>query len=139
MNPTVPRPLARLLAVTATVLALVGAPVGLSARAADAAPADAPGGPGAAATWTTGDKEGLGTSTDHRLEGLVHPHRRDDERGLLPERGHPERAGTAVRGHGRGAFTQRETDATVDRTSTLSDRTSLTYQQISTDSRVAGG
>src|SRR6478752_4790735 len=26
-------------------------------------PADAPGGPGASATWTTGDKEGLGTST----------------------------------------------------------------------------
>ena len=26
------------------------------------APADAPGAPGASATWTTGDKEGLGTS-----------------------------------------------------------------------------
>ena len=62
MNPTAPRPLTRLLAVTATVLALVGALVGLSARTADAAPADAPGAPGAGATWTTGDKEGLGTS-----------------------------------------------------------------------------
>ena len=83
--------------------ALVIAAVAAAAMLAPAVPAfaaprpltDAPGAPGAAATWTTGDKEGLGTSPVERLEGLVHPHRRDDQRGLLPERGHPERAGAA--------------------------------------------
>ena len=62
MNPTARRPRTPLLAVTTTVLALVAALLGLTARTAEAAAADAPGAPGATATWTTGDKEGIGTS-----------------------------------------------------------------------------
>src|SRR4051794_12974241 len=62
MNPTTRRPRVRLLAATTTVMALAAALMGLTAHAAVAAPGDAPGAPGATATWTTGDKEGLGTS-----------------------------------------------------------------------------
>ncbi len=133
MNPTVPRPLARLLAVTATVLALVGALVGLSARAADAAPADAPGAPGAAATWTTGDKEGLGTSQSsaskvwYTLTG-----------GTMSEVYYPSGVTPNVRElqfavTDGASWTQLETDATVTRSVTLADRSSLTYQQTSAD------
>ena len=133
MNPTVPRPLTRLLAVTATVLALVGALVGLSARAADAAPADAPGAPGAAATWTTGDKEGLGTSQSsaskvwYTLTG-----------GTMSEVYYPSGVTPNVRElqfavTDGASWTQLETDATVTRSVTLADRSSLTYQQTSAD------
>ncbi len=133
MNPTAPRPLTRLLAVTATVLALVGALVGLSARTADAAPVDAPGAPGAGATWTTGDKEGLGTSQSsaskvwYTLTG-----------GTMSEVYYPSGVTPNVRElqfavTDGASWTQLETDATVTRTVTLADRSSLTYQQTSAD------
>ena len=78
-----------------------------------------PGGPGASATWTTGDKEGLGTSTTtaskvwYTLTG-----------GTMSEVYYPNGNTPNVRElqfavtDGK-TFTQRETDATVDRTSTL--------------------
>ena len=36
----------------------------------------APGAPGAPSTWTTGAKQGIGTATTTRLEGVVQPRRR---------------------------------------------------------------
>ena len=59
---TPPRRLRRWKA-TAAIAATTTAVMGGTAGAALGAPTDAPGAPGAAATWTTGDKEGLGTST----------------------------------------------------------------------------
>ena len=53
---------------------------------------DAPGAPGADATWRTGDKDGVGTSLSRDLQGLVHALRRHPERDLLPGRRHPQRA-----------------------------------------------
>src|SRR6478752_4080616 len=93
-------------------------------------PADAPGAPGAPATWTTGDKEGLGTSTTtqskvwYTLTG-----------GTMSEVYYPSGDTPNVRElqfavtDGK-TFTQRETDATVQRSSKLADQTSLTYQQV---------
>jgi Glucodextranase, domain N len=49
-------------ATLAIAAAVVGALLA-AVQPATAATADAPGAPGASATWTTGDKEGLGTST----------------------------------------------------------------------------
>jgi glucan 1,4-alpha-glucosidase len=124
-----------LTAIVAAALMITTVGVGGTAAAAAPPPADAPGGPGASATWTTGDKEGLGTSTTtaskvwYTLTG-----------GTMSEVYYPNGNTPNVRElqfavtDGK-SFTQRETDATVDRTSTLSDRTSLTYQQISTDSQ----
>ncbi len=98
-----------------------------------AAPTDAPGGPGASATWTTGDKEGLGTSIStgskvwYTLTG-----------GTMSEVYYPNGNTPNVRElpfavSDGASFTQREADPTVQRTSSLADRTSLTYQQVSTD------
>jgi len=98
-----------------------------------AAPTDAPGGPGASATWTTGEKEGLGTSitTDSKVWYTL-------TGGTMSEVYYPNGNTPNVRelqfavSDGK-SFTQRETDPTVQRTSALVDRTSLTYQQVSTD------
>ncbi len=133
MNPTAPHPRCRLLAVTITALALVAASVGLTARSAAAAPADAPGAPGAAATWTTGDKEGIGTSrsttskvwytlTGGTMSEVYYPS------GVTPNVRELQLAVTDG-----ATWTQLETDDTVTRSVRLADATSLTYQQTSTD------
>lgn len=130
MNLTIRRP--RLLAATAPVAALVVL-VSLTARPAQAAASDAPGAPGAAATWTTGDKEGLGTSrttaskvwytlTGGTLSEVYYPS------GVTPNVRELQFAVTDG-----STWTQLETDPTVTRAVALADRTSLTYRQTSTD------
>jgi glucan 1,4-alpha-glucosidase len=95
--------------------------------------ADAPGAPGALATWTTGAKEGLGTSTTPQskvwftLTG-----------GTLSEVYYPNATTPNVRELQFAvtdgiSLAQRETDETVARFVALADRQSLTYQQTSTD------
>ncbi len=97
------------------------------------APATAPGSPGASATWTTGDKEGIGTSTTpaskvwYTLTGgtmseVYYPN------GQTPNTRQLDFAVTDG-----SSWTQLETDTTVDRTVKLVDSKSLTYQQSSTD------
>lgn len=98
-----------------------------------AAAGDAPGSPGASATWTTGDKEGLGSSTTvqskvwYTLTG-----------GAMSEVYYPSGDTPNVRElqfavtDGK-KFTQLETDDTVTRAVSLVDPQSLTYQQTSTD------
>lgn len=93
----------------------------------------APGAPGAGATWTTGDKEGLGTSTTQQskvwytLTG-----------GTMSEVYYPSGDTPNVRElqfavtDGK-TFTQGETDDTVTRAVSLIDPQSLTYRQTSTD------
>jgi glucan 1,4-alpha-glucosidase len=119
------------------LVALAGAAALLGATAvpvhAALAAADAPGSPGAAATWTTGDKEGLGTSVTstskvwYTLTG-----------GTMSEVYYPSGDTPNVRElqfavtDGQ-SFVQRETDDTVTRTISLSDPQSLTYRQVSTD------
>jgi glucan 1,4-alpha-glucosidase len=94
---------------------------------------DAPGGPGASATWTTGDKEGLGTSittgskvwftlTGGTMSEVYYPS------GNTPNVRQLQFAVTDGR-----TFTQLETDDTVLRRVTLADQRSLTYRQTSTD------
>ena len=133
MNPTARRPRTPLLAVTTTVLALVAALLGLTARTAEAAAADAPGAPGATATWTTGDKEGIGTSRSsaskvwYTLTG-----------GTMSEVYYPSGVTPNVRElqfavTDGATWTQLESDDTVTRSVRLADATSLTYQQTSTD------
>jgi glucan 1,4-alpha-glucosidase len=106
---------------------------GASAGAALGAPAEAPGAPGAAATWTTGDKEGLGTSTTvesklwYTLTGgtmseVYYPS------GTTPNTRELQFAVTDGR-----TSTQLESDDSVTRAVSLVDPQSLTYRQTSTD------
>ncbi|SDO68012.1 glucan 1,4-alpha-glucosidase [Nakamurella panacisegetis] len=119
-------------AVSALAAALLTAPSTAAAAASAAVPA-APGSPGASATWTTGDKEGIGTSTTtaskiwYTLTGgtmseVYYPN------GQTPNTRELDFAVTDG-----SSWTQLETDASVDRTVSLADPKSLTYQQISTD------
>jgi glucan 1,4-alpha-glucosidase len=100
---------------------------------AAAATGDAPGGPGASATWTTGDKDGLGTSTTAQSKVWY-----TLTNGTMSEVYYPSGDTPNVRElqfavtDGK-SFTQLETDDTVTRTVTLVDPKSLTYQQTSTD------
>ena len=120
-----------MVAVGATVLAAVAlVPVG---PAVAVAPSDAPGAPGAPATWTTGDKEGLGTSTTaaskvwYTLTG-----------GTLSEVYFPSGNTPNVRElqfavTDGATFAQRENDDSTTRTVALVDQKSLTYRQTTTD------
>lgn len=117
----------------AAAAAVTASPV-LLAPAASAAE-DPPGAPGAPATWTTGDKDGVGTSltrtsktwftlTDGTLSEVYYPAADTPNTREL-------QFAVAV-----GGDLQRETDGDVVRTVALADRTSLTYRQTSAD---AGG
>ena len=132
MNPIIRRPRMPLLA-AATATALAAALVGVTAPSADAAAPDAPGAPGAAATWTTGDKEGIGTSrttaskvwytlTGGTMSEVYYPS------GVTPNVRELQFAVT-----GGSTWTQLESDPTVTRAVTLADRSSLTYRQTSVD------
>ena len=129
---TPPRRLRRWKA-TAAIAATTTAVMGGTAGAALGAPTDAPGAPGAAATWTTGDKEGLGTSTTaesklwYTLTGgtmseVYYPS------GTTPNTRELQFAVTDG-----WTSTQLESDATVTRAVSLVDPQSLTYRQTSTD------
>ena len=119
-------------AASALAVALLTAPY--AAAVAPMTPATpAPGSPGASATWTTGDKEGIGTSTTgaskiwYTLTGgtmseVYYPN------GQTPNTRELDFAVTDG-----SSWTQLETDPSVDRTVKLVDPKSLTYQQISTD------
>lgn len=128
------RPVKRSVLAALMTAALTATTAGALAPPAAAAPADAPGAPGASATWTTGDKEGLGTSITndskvwYTLTG-----------GTMSEVYYPNGNTPNVRElqfavSDGTSFTQRETDPTVQRAVSLVDRTSLTYQQVSSDS-----
>ena len=102
---------------------------------AQAAPVDAPGAPGAAATWTTGDKDGLGTSisTDSKVWYTL-------TGGTMSEVYYPSGDTPNVRSldfvvTDGSTFTQQETDTSVTRAVSLVDPKSLTYQQTSTDTQ----
>ncbi len=121
--------------------ALVIAAVAAAAMLAPAVPAfaaprpltDAPGSPGGAATWTTGDKDGVGTSATtaskvwFTLTG-----------GTMSEVYYPSGDTPNVRElqfavTDGSSFTQLETDSTTTRTVQMSDPTSLTYTQTTAD------
>ncbi len=113
-------------AASVATMVSVGVPVTVDAAS------DAPGAPGASATWTTGDKEGLGTSTTatskvwYTLTG-----------GTLSEVYYPSGITPNVRElqfavTDGATFAQRETDDTT-RSIALTDQKSLTYRQTTTD------
>jgi len=121
----------KLLIATAAVIALAwaGAPVPSFAAALP----DAPGAPGASATWTTGDKDGLGTSVTnaskvwYTLTG-----------GTMSEVYYPSGDTPNVRElqfavTDGSTFTQLETDGTSAKKVAMTDKTSLTYTQTTTD------
>lgn len=100
---------------------------------ASTAPADAPGAPSGAATWTTGDKDGVGTAVSpvskvwYTLTG-----------GTMSEVYYPSGDTPNVRElqfaiTDGSTFTQLETDATTTKTVQMSDPASLTYTQTTTD------
>ena len=111
---------------------VVAALVAMVPAAPAAAQPEPPGAPGTAATWTNGDKDGVGTAVSraskvwYTLTG-----------GTLSETYYPAADTPNVRELSfvvsDGASTQRETDVTVDRAVQLADNQSLTYRQIATD------
>src|SRR5919107_3481559 len=111
---------------------LVAALVALVLGAAPATAAEAPGAPGAVAHWTTGAKQGVGTSAG--TESKVWYTLID---GVLSEVYYPRvdvadsRALELVVTDGR-TFTDRET-TDMTHVTRLADRTSLTYRQVNTD------
>jgi glucan 1,4-alpha-glucosidase len=116
-------------AAAAVTLVLPSAP----ALASPATPEEAPGAPGASATWTTGDKDGLGTSVTngskvwYTLTG-----------GTMSEVYYPGGSTPNVRElqfavTDGTTFTQLETDGTTTRKVAMADKTSLTYAQTTTD------
>jgi hypothetical protein len=116
--------------VTATTAVAIS--VALAPAGPVAAQPEPPGAPGAAATWTNGDKDGVGTAVSraskvwYTLTG-----------GTLSETYYPAADTPNVRELSfvvsDGASTQRETDVAVDREVQLADARSLTYRQVSTD------
>jgi len=112
-------------------LALVLPLLALGAPAA-AEEGPAPGAPGAAATWRSGDKDGVGTAVGR--DSKVWYTLAD---GTLSETYYPAADTPNVRdlqlAVSDGTSSQRETDDSVVRTSELADPTSLTYRQTSTD------
>ncbi|MFD1146464.1 glucan 1,4-alpha-glucosidase [Saccharothrix hoggarensis] len=112
-------------------IALAVAACLLTAQPATAEPGP-PGAPGAPATWTTGDKDGIGTSTttaskvwytltDGTLSEIYYPSADTPN----------SRSLEFVVTDGK-SFAQRETENTT-RTVALADRKSLTYRQTATD------
>ena len=103
----------------------------LAVPAAPAAAADAPGAPGDVATWTEGDKDGIGTATGLQSKAL---YTLDD--GELTEVYSPDLGTPSIRdlqfavSDGR-TFTDRERDDATHVTQ-LADPRSLTYRQIDT-------
>ena len=93
---------------------------------------DAPGAPGASATWRSGDKDGVGTAVSRSSKVWY-----TLADGTLSETYYPAADTPNVRdlqfAVSDGTTSQRETDESVARTSELADGKSLTYRQISTD------
>ena len=122
---------------TATLLVL---PLGPLALASGPAAADeAPGAPGAAATWRSGDKDGVGTSLSRTSKVWY-----TLADGTLSETYYPAADTPNVRdlqfavSDGRRPASGRRTTRSCG-PSELADPTSLTYRQTSTDKAGAGG
>ena len=99
---------------------------------AGAADGEAPGAPGAAATWRSGDKDGIGTSLGRTSKVWY-----TLTDGTMSETYYPAADTPNVRDLGfvvsdGSTSSQRETDGTTQRVE-LADPTSLTYRQITTD------
>jgi glucan 1,4-alpha-glucosidase len=117
--------------VAASTTALLLTPLGHVAPAG-AADVEAPGGPGAAATWRSGDKDGIGTSLGRTSKVWY-----TLTDGTLSETYYPAADTPNVRDLGfvvsdGSTSSQRETDGTTQRVE-LADPTSLTYRQTTTD------
>jgi glucoamylase len=119
--------------VTAAIAATTSAALGVSAGAALGAPADAPGAPGAAATWTTGDKEGLGTSTTAQSKVWYTLTGGTMSEVYYPSGTTPNTRELQFAVTDGSTSTQLESDQTVQRAVSLIDPQSLTYRQTSTD------
>ena len=113
-------------AATVVAVSLALAPSGPAA-----AQPEPPGSPGAPATWTNGDKDGVGTAVSRASKVWY-----TLTAGTLSETYYPAADTPNVRELSfvvsDGTSSQRETDATVDRRVELADVRSLTYRQIST-------
>jgi glucoamylase len=121
------RPMARV-----TVVTLLAGTVSVATPAAADAVAAAPGYPGAAATWSRGDKDGFGTAIG-ALSSKVWYTLND---GTLSEVYHPRIDTPASRDtqlvvSDGATFSDREDSATVHRTDLLDSR-ALVYQQVNT-------
>ena len=107
------------------------AAVSLAAAAAPAVAADAPGAPGEVATWTEGDKDGIGSATSLQSRALFTLDDGEMTEVFAPDLGTPSiRDLQFVVTDGR-TFADRERDATTHRVELVDDH-SLTYRQIDT-------
>jgi glucoamylase len=105
--------------------------VSLAATAAPAVAADAPGAPGTVATWTEGDKDGIGSATSLQSRPLFTLDDGEMTEVYAPDLGTPSiRDLQLVVSDGR-TFAEREREDATHRTE-LVDPRSLTYRQVNT-------
>ena len=105
--------------------------VSLAVAAQPAGAADAPGAPGAVATWTEGDKDGIASATDLRSRVLLTLDDGEMTEVYSPDLGTPSiRDLQLVVSDGR-TFAEREREDATHRTE-LADPRSLTYRQVNT-------
>ena len=116
-------------ACTATALAVAVSALGLSPAVAE--PTDPPGSPGAAATWTKGDKEGVGTSLNPASKVWY-----TLTEGTMSEVYYPRADTPNTRelqfAVSDGTTAQRESEQST-RTVELADPKALSYRQTTTD------
>ena len=105
--------------------------VSLAAAATPAVAADAPGAPGAVATWTEGDKDGIGSATSLTSRPLFTLDDGEMTEVYAPDLGTPSiRDLQLVVSDGR-TFSEREREDATHRVE-LADPRSLTYRQVNT-------
>jgi glucoamylase len=105
--------------------------VSLAAAAAPAVAADAPGAPGAVATWTEGDKDGIGSSTSLESRPLFTLDDGEMTEVYAPDLGTPSIRDLQLVVSDGKTFAEREREDATHRTE-LADPRSLTYRQVNT-------
>jgi glucoamylase len=102
--------------------------------------ADAPGAPGAVATWTAGDKDGIGTATGTGTASRAWLTLDDGELSEVyaPDLGTPSIRDLQFVVTDGSSFAEREREDATHRT-TLADPRSLTYRQVNTARSGPGG
>jgi glucoamylase len=123
-------PIRSLLAVASTSLVVMALAVGVPAGSANAADTGAaPGAPGRASNWVTGDKDGFGTARGTASKVWYTLHRGELSEIYYPRIDTPSTRDTQLVVTDGGTFTDRENRDTIHRVRLL-DARSLSYQQI---------
>ena len=112
--------------------AVVLAVVSLAAAASPAAAADAPGAPGEVATWTEGDKDGIGSRDEPASRALFTLDDGEMTEVYAPDLGTPSIRDLQLVVSDGKTFAEREREDATPLGLELADPRSLTYRQVNT-------